>query len=139
MPLPTYPSPTSHPLIHTSPCGHSYLPHAPISPTQLTHPQDLRVYLLARKPSSPGVTSLIAECQKLCPAGDFITIKCADLALIKEVDGACEEILTKEKGEKGKGKVDFLCMSQGYLTFEKRKGEFLFFFAFVFFGMGGRW
>ncbi|CAG8950786.1 hypothetical protein HYFRA_00003001, partial [Hymenoscyphus fraxineus] len=85
----------------------------------------LQIHLLARTPTSPTVTALVAQCKKLCPNVVFNIIECKDLALIREVDAATEQILKFERGEKeggkGKGRVDLLCMSQGYLTFEGRK------------------
>jgi NAD(P)-dependent dehydrogenase (short-subunit alcohol dehydrogenase family) len=57
---------------------------------------------------------IIADCQKLCPDGNFIFLR-ADLGLLKNVDELCEKIKKKE------ARLDLLVMSQGYLTFEGRR------------------
>ena len=94
-----------------------------------THAKDgkgLRVYIVGRKKASAEKT--ILECQKVCPAGQFRFVQAGDLALLKDVDRICTEIMQMEREEaKSTGqtaRVDFLCMTQAYLAFEKRNGMF---------------
>lgn len=74
-----------------------------------------RVYIIGR--SEPRATAIIADCLKICPGGTFVFLS-ADLSLLKNVDKVCAEILQREEG----GKLDLLFMSQGYITFEGRRG-----------------
>lgn len=103
----------------------------------------LRVYLVGRNEAAASkstfllqvvlencltLSSVFAECKSLCPNGEFRFVKANDLALIMEVDRACEEIARLENGEKeavdGKARVDLLVMTQAYLAFEERKGTY---------------
>ncbi|KAF4624345.1 hypothetical protein G7Y89_g13828 [Cudoniella acicularis] len=75
----------------------------------------LRLYILGRK--AKAAEEIIAECQKLCPSGQFIFIQVTDLALLKNVDLVCTELVQREEKEaKAKGgipKIDILLMTQG--------------------------
>jgi NAD(P)-dependent dehydrogenase (short-subunit alcohol dehydrogenase family) len=53
--------------------------------------------------------------------GDIIFLK-ADLSLLRNVRGVAEEFMKRE-GENAR--LDFLCMSQGYLTLRGRIGRYL--------------
>lgn len=54
-------------------------------------------------------------------------MRAEDLALLKDVDRVCAEIVRMEEGENAEGgdgaRVDLLVMSQAYLSFEARRGE----------------
>ncbi|KAG9230434.1 hypothetical protein BJ875DRAFT_385178 [Amylocarpus encephaloides] len=73
------------------------------------HP--LRVYLVGR--NSKTATAIVDECKKVCPSGDFRFVRCGDLALLRDVDGACREVVELERG----GRVDLLCMSHSSFSF----------------------
>jgi len=77
----------------------------------------LRFYVVGRKKAS--FDRVVADCKRLCPAGQFCFIQATDLALLQDVDKACAEI-TKQEQENATGepaRVDLLCMSQGDFTF----------------------
>jgi NAD(P)-dependent dehydrogenase (short-subunit alcohol dehydrogenase family) len=77
---------------------------------------DPKVYIIGR--SETRASALIKECLKTCPRGTFVFLK-ADLSLLRNVDELCEQIKRREEN----GRLDVLFMSQGYITFEGRKGE----------------
>ena len=47
----------------------------------------------------PDVFTVIAECQELCPTGQFRFVKANDLTLLKDVDRVCEMIKRMEEEE----------------------------------------
>ncbi|KUJ23876.1 uncharacterized protein LY89DRAFT_633581 [Mollisia scopiformis] len=73
----------------------------------------LRVYIVGR--NAKAAESIIAECQKSCPAGQFLFQSANDLALMKEVDITCKQLIkTEEKEASAKGetpRIDILVMS----------------------------
>ncbi|KAH7361083.1 hypothetical protein BKA65DRAFT_474195 [Rhexocercosporidium sp. MPI-PUGE-AT-0058] len=75
--------------------------------------KSLRVYLVARNPKVGE--DILSECRQLCPKGTFILIKANDLALLRDVDVACEELMEVERREAQKAgevaRIDILCMS----------------------------
>jgi NAD(P)-dependent dehydrogenase (short-subunit alcohol dehydrogenase family) len=80
------------------------------------HTSDPKVYIIGR--NEARASALIKECLKTCPRGAFVFLK-ADLSLLRNVDELCEQIKKREET----GRLDVLFMSQGYITFEGRKGE----------------
>ena len=81
----------------------------------------LRVYIVGRNPSAGERT--IAACRQLCPKGEFIFVKAADLSLLKDVDKCCAEIVQLEKKAAGDAaKIDLLVLTQGMVLFGGRKG-----------------
>jgi NAD(P)-dependent dehydrogenase (short-subunit alcohol dehydrogenase family) len=74
----------------------------------------LRAYIVGR--NAKAAEAVIAECQKLCPTGQFLFQQANNLALMKDVDSVCAELLkAEEKEAKAKGqtpKIDILVMSQ---------------------------
>jgi len=88
----------------------------------------LRAYIVGRKLEK--VQPLISSCQKACPAGQFLFVQAKDLALLKDVDAVCAEIIRMEEKEaKSAGvspKIDILVMAQAiFEAFSgKRKGTF---------------
>lgn len=84
----------------------------------------LRVYLVGRSADTAG--KLSAEFSKLCPGGEFTFVLGKDLALLKDVDNACNEIIDLERKREGdEAKIDVLLMSQGKVDFGPRKGTFV--------------
>ena len=92
-------------------------------------PPSLRIYIVGR--NAAAASKIIADCKTLCPGPQckFTFVKAQDLALLKDVDRVCEEIIRLERTEEangcGKARVDWLCMSQSIfgLSFESRKGK----------------
>lgn len=83
----------------------------------------LRVYIVGRK--AAAADAIIADCQRVCPAGQFKFVQADDLALLKDVDRVCEEIVKNEEVEGQDGQkpgIDLLFMSQACSIFGKRKG-----------------
>lgn len=84
----------------------------------------LQVYLVGR--NEAAADGILSDCRKLCPMGTFTFMKAENLALLRDVDKCCEEImrLEKERGDVGESpaKVDILVMSQAVLHFGPRKG-----------------
>lgn len=85
---------------------------------------DLRIYIVGRNAKAADVT--IADCRKLCPQANFTFVRAKDLALLKDVDRVCEEIIkleTAANGPHSKPRVDVLVMSQAGSIFVTRKGS----------------
>jgi NAD(P)-dependent dehydrogenase (short-subunit alcohol dehydrogenase family) len=83
----------------------------------------LRVYLIGRKEAAAN--SIISDCLKVCPTGDFSFIQAGDLSLLKDVDLVCAEIMKAEKiaaKAEEKPRIDFLVMCHAFLSFETRQG-----------------
>jgi fermentation-respiration switch protein FrsA (DUF1100 family) len=84
----------------------------------------LRAYIVGRSASAAQET--IAECQTLCPKGQYYFIKIEDYALISDVDAACKELIKVETqnatlaGERVR--IDYLMLSHGGALFLPRKG-----------------
>ncbi|TVY82494.1 Short-chain dehydrogenase/reductase SAT2 [Lachnellula suecica] len=89
--------------------------------------QGLRVYLIGR--NSKAAEAIISECKSLCPSGQFLFIRAINLALLKEVDHVCEELVRmeeKEAGSKSGGaRMDILVMTQAiFKPWDPRNGSF---------------
>ena len=85
---------------------------------------DLRIYIVGRNAKAADVT--IADCRKLCPNANFTFVQAKDLALLKDVDRVCEEIIKLEAAASrpdSKPRVDVLAMSQAGSIFVTRKGS----------------
>jgi NAD(P)-dependent dehydrogenase (short-subunit alcohol dehydrogenase family) len=83
----------------------------------------LRLYIVGRNADAARAT--ISDCVRVCPGGQFRFVQAEDLALLKDVDRVCAEIIRIEEDENVKGgtaRVDLLVMSQAYLSFEPRRG-----------------
>jgi NAD(P)-dependent dehydrogenase (short-subunit alcohol dehydrogenase family) len=92
-----------------------------LAETYADHGKSLRVYIVGR--NKAAAEKIVSECLEVCPAGDFRFVQAIDLALIKEVDRVCSEITKAERETAGeKAKVDLLVTTQGYLSFESRRG-----------------
>lgn len=81
----------------------------------VAHAVDPVVYIIGR--SEIRASKIIAECQNLCTEGRFVFLQ-AELTLLSNVDKVCSDILSRE------ARLDFLFMSQGYLTWQGRSGKF---------------
>ncbi|TKA83744.1 hypothetical protein B0A55_00081 [Friedmanniomyces simplex] len=78
----------------------------------------LRVYLVGRNATS--AKSIIAECQRLCPSGDFRFVQVDTLTLLRDTDECCKRITKMETADPfggGEPRIDILCMSQGFVRF----------------------
>jgi len=84
-----------------------------LAKTHGTTGKGLRAYIVGRNAKS--AEAIIAECKTSCPAGQFLFQQVNDLALMKDVDKACAELIkTEEKEAAAKGetaKIDILVMS----------------------------
>lgn len=82
----------------------------------------LRVYFVGRK--KEAFDRIVSDCTRVCPAGQFHFIQTTDLALLGNVDKACDEIGKAEHENAGGAppRVDLLCMSQGDFNFTAYKG-----------------
>ena len=89
-----------------------------LAKTHGTVGQGLRVYLVGRK--QHAATKIFAQCREHCPKGDFRFVPGGDLSLMRDVHGACKEIVQQE-GLEADGRIDVLVMSQGMLLFGDRK------------------
>lgn len=86
----------------------------------------LRAYIIGR--NAKAAEELISECQKICPTGEFRFLRANDLALIKDVDTVCAEIIKlEEKDAKSTGetpRIDILVQSQAnFKPFDPRNGK----------------
>ena len=75
---------------------------------------DPTLYILGR--SRASATSILDDLARINPHAKLNFIE-TEISLIKNVDTACDEILSKEK------KIDFLFMSPGGVTFGGRVGR----------------
>ena len=86
----------------------------------------LRAYIIGR--NAKAAEGIIADCQKICPAGKFHFIHANDLALMKEIDLVCADlILNEEKEAKATGgipRIDILVMAQAiFKPWDPRNGR----------------
>lgn len=83
----------------------------------------LRVYIVGR--ASEAAKKIITDCSNLCPNGQFRFVKAEDLALLRDVDRVCAEIIRLEEETPAHGRpprVDLLVMTQAIFNFQPRKG-----------------
>ncbi len=97
--------------------------------THSTAGKGLRIYVVGR--SQTKGNEVISKCIELCPAGEFIFVRAADLSLLKDVDRVCEELMKIER-EKSReagmeARIDVLVMSQAIFGLEGRIGTRAFF------------
>lgn len=85
----------------------------------------LRVYIVGRSPRPAEET--IAECRRLCPSGDFRFVQARDIALLKDVDRICDEIIKSEneKPLSGPARVDILVTTHSILSWDPRQGVYI--------------
>lgn len=85
------------------------------------HGQKLRVYIVGRNVSR--AEEVIARNRSVSPGSDWRFIQVKDLALISDVDRACEEISRQESTQPfagGPSRVDLLYMSHCYPILKER-------------------
>jgi hypothetical protein len=72
------------------------------------------VYIVGR--NEAAANTIIAECRKACPAGEFHFVRASDLSSLREVDRVCKEIVNAEEASAaGKSAfVDLLVMTQAF-------------------------
>lgn len=109
----------THPLVAVFVGGTSGIGSNTIKALARTHAssssmQTLRVYIVAR--NAEIAKKLISECEEICPKGRFMFLQSGDLALIKDVDVICKELMKVEEKEGGKfmgdkARIDILVMS----------------------------
>jgi NAD(P)-dependent dehydrogenase (short-subunit alcohol dehydrogenase family) len=82
-----------------------------------TSGRGLKAYIVGRNQRSAD--TIIADCRKMCPTGDFRFVKANDLSLIKDVDRVCQEITSMEtlKADGGNACIDLLVLSQAWFAF----------------------
>lgn len=83
----------------------------------------LRVYIIGRKKELAD--KIFADCQILCPAGQFIFLAANDLSLLKDVDRVCRDVVETEQEKISTGeraRIDMLVMTHAILHFGPRKG-----------------
>lgn len=80
----------------------------------------LRVYIVGR--NETAATTIIADCRRVCPAGDFHFVRAADLSSLREVDRVCKAITDAEEASVtgNPACVDLLVMTQAYFAFGGR-------------------
>lgn len=86
----------------------------------------LRIYIIGR--NAKAAEKIISDCQKSCPGGHFHFLRTNDLALIKDVDLVCTELIKTEENEARKAgeapRIDLLFMSQAiFKPWDPRKGN----------------
>lgn len=88
-----------------------------LASTHGTSGQGLRVYLVGRHEAA--AKSIIADCKKACPAGEFQFVPATDLACLRDVDRVCKEIINAEEASAaGKSAcIDLLVLSQAFFAF----------------------
>ena len=84
------------------------------------------MYLVGR--NKTAADTILGDCRKLCPKGDFRFVKAADLSLLQDVDHCCDEIAQCEAKEAAEGsgaaRVDLLVATPGILNFGARQGTY---------------
>lgn len=87
--------------------------------------KSLRAYIVGR--NTAAADTILNDCRKACPHGQFKFIRAENLALLGAVDQCCEQIRASEESEvtegRGPARVDVLVMSQGDLHFGARRGK----------------
>ena len=86
----------------------------------------LRVYIIGR--NAKAAEEIISDCQKICPSGQFHFIRANDLALMKDVDLVCADLILNEEKEAkvtgGTPRIDILVMSQAiFKPWDPRNGR----------------
>ena len=86
--------------------------------------QGLRAYIIGR--NVEAAEKLLNECRSIYPKGEYHFFQVHDLALIEEVDKACEEISrAEERNAASVGqtpRIDYLLLSHGGPIFLPRQG-----------------
>ncbi len=84
----------------------------------------LRLYIAGRNASA--AEEIIADCQSVCPTGQFHFVQAQELALLADVDRVSDKVIELEGQEAGKAgtvpRIDILVMTQGVLDFKPRNG-----------------
>lgn len=79
-------------------------------------------YLVAR--SQEKADAVIEQCKRDCPMAEFCFIQTSDIALLSEVDRACNEIVRREGERRGgaKASIDVMVLSPGKIEIGPRIG-----------------
>jgi NAD(P)-dependent dehydrogenase (short-subunit alcohol dehydrogenase family) len=83
----------------------------------------LRLYIVGRNRAT--AEKITSDCLNVCPTGQFCLVDTDDLALLKNVDRVCDEIVRSEQEVRMIGempRIDLLVMTHAYLAFEAQKG-----------------
>ena len=114
----------SHPLVAVFVGGTSGIGEYTVKAlaTHAKQGQGLRLYIVGRNADAAEKT--ISDCTRLFPEGDFRSVKAGDLALLRDVDLVCAEIMRMEEESftGGPARVDLLVLTQAYFSFDARKG-----------------
>ena len=82
-----------------------------------------RAYIVGRKPESAA--AIAADCKKDFAAAEVEFVKVDDLALIRNVDKACAEIIRREKAHGKDARIDYLMLSPGGAIYCPRRGRWM--------------
>ncbi|KAK4937626.1 hypothetical protein LTR10_021772 [Elasticomyces elasticus] len=88
-----------------------------LASTHGTSGHGLRVYLVGR--NETAAKTIIADCRKACPTGEYHFVRASDLASLREVDRVCKQIVTAEEANAAikPACVDLLVLTQAYFAF----------------------
>lgn len=117
----------SQPLVAAFVGGTSGIGEYTIRALASSHPSEgdgLRVYIVGR--NAKAAQTIISDCTRICPNGQFSFVQAEDLSLLKDVDRVCAKIiqLEGERASQGqKPRLDLLVMSQACSVFQKQKSE----------------
>jgi len=86
----------------------------------------LQAYIVSQ--NAKAAERIISACQESCPSGQFRFIQVNNLALLKDVDRVCVELIQTEEKEAGAGsstpRIDILVMTQAiFKLFGSRIGR----------------
>jgi NAD(P)-dependent dehydrogenase (short-subunit alcohol dehydrogenase family) len=116
-----------HPLVAVVVGGTSGIGEHTLLALAATHAsvgKGLRMYIVGRKETS--AERVKTECLKTCPTADIRIVCASDIALLKDVDRVCSEIISSEEVEAKKNgeqaRIDLLVMTQGTMYFDGRRG-----------------
>ncbi|KAK9365293.1 hypothetical protein V1509DRAFT_633511 [Lipomyces kononenkoae] len=90
-----------------------------LASTHGTSGRGLRVYIVGR--NEKAANTIIADCNKTCPPGEFKFVRANDLSSLRDVDRVCNEIVNAEEA-RAVGKpacIDLLVLTQAYFAFGK--------------------
>ncbi len=116
----------SQPLVAVFVGGTSGIGEYTIRALAATHSNQgkgLRLYIVGR--NANAAQKITSDCIRACPEGQFRFVQAGDLALLREVDRVCAEVMRIEQAESahgGSARVDLLVMSQAIFSFEPRRG-----------------
>jgi NAD(P)-dependent dehydrogenase (short-subunit alcohol dehydrogenase family) len=91
-----------------------------LAPVHGTSGRGLLVYIVGR--SERAAATIIADCKKACPPGEFNFVCANDLSSLRDVDRVCKEISNAEEASAA-GKpacIDLLVLTQAHFAFGEK-------------------